>query len=74
MPHDTLMALMLDPFLTYEEVVKQFGATSVSTHERAADSARTATRTRHPATVRRPSIRIQGSCGPVLHHPPATAG
>ena len=73
MQNDTLLALMLDPFLTYEEVVKQFGAIDSPVSRAIPARPRVTVQPRHPGTVRRPT-RIKVSGDPVIHHPPATAG
>lgn len=68
-----LLGLLLDPFLTFEEAVRQCGAVPAPAREARAASAGTAAPNRRPATVHRPT-RTEESGGPVLPHPPAAAG
>jgi hypothetical protein len=70
---DTLTALLLDPFLTFEEAVKQFGAMSEATRGGRATADGTTAPRHLPGVARRPA-RIGVSGVPVVHHPPATAG
>lgn len=72
MQNDILMALLLDPFMTFAEAEKEFRVASVA--------ARTPPRESHPPTpprrptgaIRRPVRATRGV--PVLHHPPAVSG
>jgi hypothetical protein len=71
--NDTLLALMLDPFLTFDEVMKEVGAIDSPAVGASPARPRVTVQPRHPRAVRRPA-GIKGSGGPVIHHPPATAG
>lgn len=73
MQNDPLTALLLDPFLTYEEAVKQVQATPAPALGPGSTSTRTAAPSRIPGAFRR-SARLKVPGVPVIHHPPATAG
>lgn len=73
MQNDTLLALLLDPFLTFEEAAKEFRtATESARGPRPAHPKPTAP-SRPSGASRRPA-RNTGSGVPVVHHPPANAG
>jgi hypothetical protein len=67
--NDTLTALLLDPFITFDEAMKQALATPAVTPKGVTrPSAGLARRVcRHPARV---SVRTEA----VVHHPPVAAG
>ncbi len=73
MQNDPLTALLLDPFLTYEEAVKQARATPAVSGLPRLVSPKAAAPSHLPGAVRRPArIKVPGV--PAIHHPPATAG
>jgi hypothetical protein len=71
--NDTLLALLMDPFLTFEEAAKEFGAISPLTRIPSPALPKATAPNRLPGAGRRPA-RSQVSGDPVLHHPPSTAG
>lgn len=73
MQNDTLLALLLDPFLTFEEAAKEFGAISSPTRAPTPAHPKLTAPSRLPGAIRRPA-RTKGSGDPLVHHPPATAG
>jgi hypothetical protein len=73
MPTDAMTALLLDPFLTYEEAVKQVRATPAVSRVTGPTPAHAAAPNRPTGASRRPA-RVGLTSVPVLHHPPATAG
>lgn len=70
MQNDTLTALLLDPFITFEEAVRQANATPPVTPR---PQATPATMNR-PPQVFRPSPRTCVRSSPVVHHLPVVAG
>lgn len=73
MQNETLLALMLDPFLTFDEIVKQVEATPTPAGKPRPTPSRPAAPSRPSKASRRP-IRIGVPSVPVIHHPPATVG
>jgi hypothetical protein len=71
--NDTLLALLLDPFLTFEEAAKEFGAIPSPTRAPRPAHPKATAPSRLLGAVRRPA-RNKVSGGTVVHHPPATAG
>jgi hypothetical protein len=71
--NDTLLALLLDPFLTFGEVVKEVQAIPVSTRGPRPDS-KSAAVPRQPSQASRRPVRTGVRSGPVVHHFPATGG
>jgi hypothetical protein len=71
--NDALTALLLDPFITYVEAVKQAQAMPAPPRGPVSTSTRPAAPNRPSGTDRRPA-RVGTPSVPVIHHPPATAG